>query len=413
MTEEADHSTAIIALKSTFLCMCIIVAFIGNVSVLYAIKTFSKLKTMPNYFVFNLAIADLLFCITGMPMILVTTLAEGWILGDFLCNASGFLNSLLCTVSIWTLAMISVNRYFAVAKARDIKKLYTKKRIFYIIGCVWLFSIVVSAPPLLGWSEFMSGSNFCTVNGKKHLSYAVILLSLDYILPLIVLSGLYMRIFFLLQKHERLMNQSQSNVAAGGSKDYNESSFTSDADSIASTQEYSVKKDFSHKEKKILAEFTQKNNNEKPEDKATIINSKVESLQIKPVQEEVNNKNSGSRKYKSVSIKDNHNVVSTSPVMRRKKKGTVIRRFFKEARVTKMLLIVVMAFFLCWTPFIIASAMYGLGVAPTSFQFLTLGIMLACLNSVINPIIYAVMNRNFRYAFQTMWRNFRSLIIAR
>ena len=67
-----------------------------------------------------------------------------------------------------------------------------------------------------------------------------------------------------------------------------------------------------------------------------------------------------------------------------------------------MLFMVVFAFFICWTPFIIASILYALNAVSEELPLITLGIMIACLNSVINPIIYAAMNKNFRESFKQL-----------
>ena len=122
---------AIVIIKSIFLIICITTAVIGNLCVLIAIRTCKKLKTLSNIFVFNLAIADLSFAITGMPMILVTTIAGEWILGGFLCDVGGLLNTIFTTASIWTMVMISINRYFSVAKSNTYFKILYKKTIIY------------------------------------------------------------------------------------------------------------------------------------------------------------------------------------------------------------------------------------------------------------------------------------------
>ena len=90
-------------------------------------------------------------------------------------------------------------------------------------------------------------------------------------------------------------------------------------------------------------------------------------------------------------------------------RGLRLRTLIKEVRVTEMLLIVVFAFFICWTSFIVASVLYSFELASSEFHLLTLGIMCGCLNSVINPIIYGVMNRNVRNAFKSMSESVKGL----
>lgn len=447
---------------------------VGNVSVIYAVSKVKKLKTIPNYFVLNLAVADFLFALTGMPMILVTTIAEDWILGSFLCDLGGFLNTLFCTVSIWTLAMISVHRYFAVARARTVSNIYTKKRTGIIIGVVWFLAAAISCPPLLGWSSFKAGTNFCTIDGKDKIEYSIFVVFCVYFIPLFTLSGLYVKIFFLLQKHEKQMQKSRSssNPISGDSmcdKESSAASGHSDTDSQSSEEKHSVKK-ADKKSVTFLSKFLNSPKNKyatevikQTSPDGNSVNSVVSNKQYN----ELTNKDSfislventplkdantssltnspsiitltktnshaaliksssGKIRDKNLnlevrfedsvdsvsSFKDNpatKTVLSdtATPIKIRRKRSSGVRRFFREAKVTKMLFTVVVVFFLCWTPFVVASVLYGLNLAPSNFQLLSLGIMLACLNSICNPVIYALMNRNFRGAFAEIFRKLK------
>ena len=181
---QSEKNTVIIAVKSIFLIAFITAAVIGNSSVLHVIRTQKKLKAIPNYFIFNLAVADLSFALTSMPMLLITAVAKGWILGGILCNLSGFLNTFLCSASIWTLVMISINRFFAVKKASQFKAIFSKRNALFLSAFIWLLSFIISFPPFIGWSKFVTGSNFCTISGKKHISYSIFVLLIDYLIPL-------------------------------------------------------------------------------------------------------------------------------------------------------------------------------------------------------------------------------------
>lgn len=74
---ESEKNTVIIAVKSIFLITFITAAVIGNSSVLHVIQTQKKLKVISNYFIFNLAVADLSLALTSMPMLLITAVAKG------------------------------------------------------------------------------------------------------------------------------------------------------------------------------------------------------------------------------------------------------------------------------------------------------------------------------------------------
>lgn len=471
--EKSTADLAVIVIKLIFLCVFIACGIVGNCTVLVSIKKYRKLQTVPNFFVFNLAVADFLFSMMGMPMILITTIYDQWVLGEFLCNVNGLLNSLFCTTSIWTLVMIGVNRYLSVARPRDIRKIYTKRKTCVIIVCVWLFSFLVSMPPLFGWSEFAAGSNFCTVNGKVGLSYGVFLIFTDYVLPLLLLGGLYLRIFFLLRRNKVNFLKARNN---SGPREYSSpentldgnssvtGDFTEESESVSYANRKSPelkRKNFeqrilSLKKQRIKIKFCRKNDKEEranknchenlrkersspikedgstavpfgneneplrnenepsknEKERSIIIGLKKESQSPSACHQLLNtqamSKNCGNspKVVRTISLKEEG---STGPLRRKRslnkrRQVSTFKRFFNELDVTRMLLIVVLAFFLCWTTFMVSSVLYAFNVAPKKFKLLTLGIYVACLNSIINPLIYALMNRNFRHYFKKLYR---------
>ena len=358
-----EHSISIIRVKSAYLFACILLGTVGNTVVIMAILRRRKLQTVSNYFVLNLAIADLLFTVCGIPTIITTTIAKKWLLGSFVCDAVGFLNSLFCTTSIWTLVMISINRYLNVAKARNIKSLYTQKRVVLINIMVWVFSAIVSIPPLVGWSEFKSGANFCTINGKKSISYSIFIGSVVYLVPLIFLGFLYARIFFMLHKHEknklRASVTSETTITTSIELDLlNGKSTMAMHFSSAAKVTHSFSADALHKRFCVAPSTVLKKN----------------QLQGSIL----------------------HHGVECSKKTDERAQRRVIKNYFKEMRITKLLMLLVSSFFVCWTPAIIGMFLYSFNFILKNFEVVTFGIMCACLNVVLNPIIYAILNRRLR-----------------
>ena len=73
-----------------------------------------------------------------------------------------------------------------------------------------------------------------------------------------------------------------------------------------------------------------------------------------------------------------------------------------EARVTKTLAIIMFCFVACWLPFfsiyIVRSQLEDTESIPG--VVLDIFIWLGYFNSALNPILYAILNRNFRIAFK-------------
>lgn len=86
----------------------------------------------------------------------------------------------------------------------------------------------------------------------------------------------------------------------------------------------------------------------------------------------------------------------------------------REIRVTFMLLVVVITFYICWIPFLIGSILYVFDTESRNFDLLTFGIVVASMNGAINPFIYAILGNNFRKAFKDIsYKFFRCFCFRR
>ena len=473
----AEDSTAETVVKSIFMSVFMLLAIIGNILVCIAIRKYKRLKTMTNYYVFNLAIADLLYGLTGMPLLLITTVAGKWILGSALCQLSGTLQTLFVLVSIWTLCLIGINRYIAVGKHTSYKLIYKKKRVFVSIGIVWFAAALVSVSPQFGWSSIRQGDNFCTINGKDDISYSIFVIIFAYIAPLVILSCLYTKIFFLLREHEKKMLE----IRGSSVKAHSEREF----DSVELSSSYKIE---SLNTKSAIQDIRFDNsNNEVP--RLTAYNKCVDeanngiplestmpgngyelnsdicevnaqgAIDVESPDQELNTGNDVEMKssrqrngYLDV-LADSHNSeenirdsraasssgihlihenrqnvgeafhpeIPDKGVVQSKKTRTLsgianalkirrstttskkIKKFRLEAKITKMLFVVVAVFFVCWTPLVIGTILYAVNAEPKNFNLLSLGFIVASMNSICNPIIYAFMNEPFRNAFKDLF----------
>lgn len=85
-----------------------------------------------------------------------------------------------------------------------------------------------------------------------------------------------------------------------------------------------------------------------------------------------------------------------------------------KKRVIQMLAVVVIEFFVCWTPLYVINIITMFGMADVLYEHLTYaGIsffqLLAYSSSCCNPITYCFMNRGFRKAFLNLFRCFKRM----
>ena len=75
-------------------------------------------------------------------------------------------------------------------------------------------------------------------------------------------------------------------------------------------------------------------------------------------------------------------------------------RYKRERQMSVLTITVVVTFAICWSPYCAAMVCLARGNCGFSENFMLLALMLSILNSSCNPVIYGLLNRNFRNAFK-------------
>lgn len=118
---------------------------------------YTKMKTATNIYIFNLAMADALVT-TTMPFQSTEYLMNSWPFGDVLCKIVISIDYYNMFTSIFTLTMMSVDRYIAVChpvKALDFR---TPLKAKIINICIWLLSSSVGISAIvLGGTKVREG----------------------------------------------------------------------------------------------------------------------------------------------------------------------------------------------------------------------------------------------------------------
>ncbi|KAK6189011.1 hypothetical protein SNE40_005065 [Patella caerulea] len=109
--ENPMVSTSYIAIFSTLFCVVGFVGIIGNLMVIYIILADRKMrKSVTNMLILNLAIADSIIMLFGVPEIVLFMLNRGWLMGLVMCKLQRTL--LVCGLysSVLTLVAVCVER---------------------------------------------------------------------------------------------------------------------------------------------------------------------------------------------------------------------------------------------------------------------------------------------------------------
>lgn len=186
------------------LCCIIFMTISGNVLVLVAVFVNSHLRSTTNYFIVNLAIADLLLGITVLPFSACLEVFGYWPFGYIFCDIWAATDVLWCTASIMTLCVISLDRYIGVTRPLQHSTILSEKRAFYIIILVWILACVISIAPLIGWKEPPSDNPLiCGVN--KQIGYVLFSSAGSFYIPLLIIIFVYFRIYRAALEHSKFL----------------------------------------------------------------------------------------------------------------------------------------------------------------------------------------------------------------
>lgn len=100
------------ATYTTFEILVSLVAVVGNAMVIYVFRRERRLRRRTNYYIVSLATADLLVGLLGIPFAILASVGLPKNLHACLFTVS--LLVMLCTISIFCLVGVSVDRYWAI-----------------------------------------------------------------------------------------------------------------------------------------------------------------------------------------------------------------------------------------------------------------------------------------------------------
>ncbi|XP_078454438.1 atypical chemokine receptor 4 [Lampetra fluviatilis] len=120
-----------------------ILAFIGNALVILILVKYKRYKEVTNFYLLNLAIADLIFAAT-MPFWAHESANGTWIFGNIMCKLVTAFYSVNFYSGIFLLVCMSIDRFNAVVLATKFNKIRRLQNVKYICAFVWGFASSLS-----------------------------------------------------------------------------------------------------------------------------------------------------------------------------------------------------------------------------------------------------------------------------
>ncbi|XP_044033259.1 delta-type opioid receptor-like isoform X1 [Siniperca chuatsi] len=193
---EQEGMSPIIPIITAVYSVVFVVGLLGNCLVMYVIIRYTKMKTATNIYIFNLALADALVT-TTMPFQSTDYLLNTWPFGEVVCKVFISIDYYNMFTSIFTLTMMSVDRYVAVChpvKALDFR---TPIKAKMINVCIWILSSAAGIPAfILGGTQTKSDITECALQFPEPYVYWDTLMKIcvfvfAFVVPVLIITVCY------------------------------------------------------------------------------------------------------------------------------------------------------------------------------------------------------------------------------
>ncbi|XP_028352054.1 thyrotropin receptor isoform X4 [Physeter macrocephalus] len=180
-----------------------LLALLGNVFVLVILLTSHYKLTVPRFLMCNLAFAD--FCM-GMYLLLIASVdlytqseyynhAIDWQTGPG-CNTAGFFTVFASELSVYTLTVITLERWYAITFAMRLDRKIRLRHACAIMVGGWICCFLLALLPLVGISSYAKVSICLPMDTETPLALAyIILVLLLNIVAFIIVCSCYVKIY--------------------------------------------------------------------------------------------------------------------------------------------------------------------------------------------------------------------------
>ncbi|XP_059892850.1 pyroglutamylated RF-amide peptide receptor [Gadus macrocephalus] len=213
------------SVKTTFVIMyalIFVLALVGNSLVVYIVVKKRAVQTATNIFICSLAVSDLLITFFCVPFTLLQNISSEWLGGVLVCKTVPFVQTTAIVTGILTMTCIAIERYQGIVYPLKMRRQYTSRRAYKMLGIVWIASVMVGSPILfvqqleVKYDFLYDHYHVCCQESWPSLAqrqvYTTFIMVALFLLPLLTMMFLYTRIAIELWIRKRVGDSSVLNT---------------------------------------------------------------------------------------------------------------------------------------------------------------------------------------------------------
>ncbi|KAM7347824.1 allatostatin A receptor 1 [Cochliomyia hominivorax] len=174
---------------------------LGNALVILVVVANQQMRSTTNLLIINLAVSDILFVIFCVPFTATDYVLPEWPFGNLWCKFVQYMIVVTCHCSVYTLVLMSFDRFLAVVHPVTSMSLRTERNATLAIILAWILIITTAIPVALAHSVRIyqfHGHNYtaCVFSSDKEvwslLGFQLSFFLSSYVAPLTLICFLYM-----------------------------------------------------------------------------------------------------------------------------------------------------------------------------------------------------------------------------
>ncbi|TRY80241.1 hypothetical protein TCAL_12372 [Tigriopus californicus] len=143
------------------------VATCGNLIVIWIVMSHQRMRTVTNYFIVNLSIADTMVSSLNVTFNFVYMLYGHWPFGTLYCKVSSYISIISVCGSVFTLMAISIDRYNAIV--RPLRPRMGRPSTVLTALLIWIVSGIIALPQLL----YFTTQNMSSETENRTVCFAI------------------------------------------------------------------------------------------------------------------------------------------------------------------------------------------------------------------------------------------------